>query len=206
MWRLPPLIYLYPLMHFVENTSREIWSYMSLFLISRTTEHANPASSNPNIFSLPSSHVHISLPLFFFSLSHLSTLQKWYLSIRGSCSGHRILWPKSFSFNRLVWGKLECTHSQPGDIQYDKKAGSYLITSCINTEEEEKSAYAGWRNRNKASCVLQLKLQPVWSYIVQLHFPPGQAERQAQSTPTLLLLLLSGYSSSSPLMEVQEVS
>lgn len=144
-----------------------IWAY---FLSTKTTEHANP--------HLPVLPLHLFFPLFpptcsspslhfFFFFPRFSTLQKWDWSIQGftlrPTSLEDLKFP--FRFNRLVWGKFERkTHSQPEDIQYDKKAGSYLITSCINTERAseraERTAYAGWCNANKVSCVPQLVLQP----------------------------------------------
>lgn len=179
IWRIPSLINVEaaPINIFIsayapcwKHIQGDFKLYELISYLLRQLSMPTPTSpSSPYIFSSHSSppHMLISFPPFFFFFPRFSTLQKWDWSVRGftlrPTSLEDLKFP--FRFNRLVWGKFERkTHSQPEDIQYDKKAGSYLITSCINTERAseraERTAYAGWCNANKASCVPQLVLQP----------------------------------------------
>lgn len=148
-----------------------IWAY---FLSTKTTEHANPSPSSPLTSPpRPPSPVLISFPPFSSPFLHTAEKGLEHSGFTQRATSLEFL----FRLNRLVWGKFERTHSQPGDIQYDKKAGSYLIASCINTQRERRIAYAGWRNRNKKSCILHL----IWQLcvIISLQFFYSTAQTEA---------------------------
>ncbi len=166
MWRIPSLINVEaaPINIFIsayapcwKHIQGDFKLYELISYLLRQLSVPTPSSSSPNIFSSSSSPMLISFPPFFPFL-HTAEMGFEHLGFTRRATSLEDL-KFLFRFNRLVWGKFERTHSQPGDIQYDKKAGSYLITSCINTEQERRTAYAGWRNRNKTSCVPQLILQ-----------------------------------------------
>lgn len=148
--------------------------------------------SSPYIFSSHSSpppHTHL-LPSIFFFFPRFSTLQKWDWSIRGftlrPTSLEDLKFP--FRFNCLVWGKFERkTHSQPEDIQYDKKAGSYLITSCINTErasERRGQPTPADATQIKRVVYRSLYYSRVFVYDSTSFFRPGRAERMCTNTLT----------------------
>lgn len=181
MWRIPSLINVEaaPINIFIsayapcwKHIQRDFKLYELISYLLRQLSMPTPPLLPPNIFSSPSSPALISFPPFF-SISPHCRNGIWAFGVHTAGNKSWV----SVPLNRLVWGKFERTHSQPGDIQYDKKAGSHLITSCINTQRERRIAYAGWCNRNKKSCIPHLILQ--LCVIISLQFFYSAAQTNA---------------------------
>lgn len=195
MWRIPSLINVEaaPINIFIsayapcwKHIQGEFKLYELISYLLRQLSMPTPSPFSPNIFSFPFSPMLSSIPPLFPFL-HTAEMGFEHLGFTRRATSLEDL-KFLFRFNRLVWGKFERTHSQPGDIQYDKKAGSYLITSCIKRNRERRTAYAGWCNINEASCVQQFILQSIYNTTSFSYCPSWET---CTNTPTLPLLLCS---------------
>lgn len=152
-----------------------IWAY---FLSTQTTEHASPLLLLVWYLFFSPLSVSARLVPTIFSPPFLHTGEMGFFSFWGSCGGQTSLEDSKFvfHFNRLVWRKFEGTYSQPGDIQYDNKAGSYLISSCINTDWEEESLWLLMQKKwHIVYCCLYFSLVFIYN-TTSLYFPTAQRE------------------------------
>lgn len=88
-----------------------------------------------------------------------------------------------FRFHHLVLGKFEWTHSQPGDTQYDVKAGSFPITGRINTEGKEEDS-PRWLTQQKWS---ELEYCSLYDSLVFTYDTSSFSSWPGWEMPTILL-------------------
>ena len=202
IWRLPSLINgeAAPINIFISACApcwKHIQGGFKLYeLTSYLLRQLSMPTPSPNFSSPYSSSMLYLLPSFFFPFFlpplrflHSAEMGFELLGFTRRATSREDL-KFQFRFHHLVLGKFEWTHSQPGDTQYDAKAGSYLITGRVNTEGREEDS-PRWLTQRKWS---ELECCSLYDSLVFTYNTSSCSSCPGGEMPTILLpatLLLS---------------